>query len=147
MVHAGLSARLGTLVKKQGGSFDSNAWVSSSTLMWSTSDRLSNLLLNYKPDFVFIALGSNEVMLSKPEARALHVQKIVKQLQGRPCVWVGPPIWKHETGIVSVLEKHSTPCLFFNSSQLKIERQRDGIHPTAKGGSDWADAIWSQLIE
>ena len=147
MVHAGLSSRFGTLARKHGASIDTNAWISSSTLMWATSDRLNGLLSNYKPDVVFIALGSNEVMLGKPESRAVHIQKIVQQLKGRSCVWIGPPIWKHETGIVSVLRKNASPCLFVDSSQYSIERQSDGIHPNTRGGTDWANQVWQTVVE
>jgi acyl-CoA thioesterase-1 len=43
---------------------------------------------------------------------------------------------------VRVLREHVAPCKFFDSSDMKLERAGDGIHPTDKGGAAWAEAFW-----
>ena len=67
---------------------------------------------------------------------------IVARVGARPCVWIGPPPWLPEKGILGVVKDNAAPCRFFESSPLTLERQPDGIHPTARGGKAWADAVW-----
>ena len=145
MVNAGLGQRLERLIVDRGGTYAENHWSSSTTKKWSESERLPNLLFKHKPDVVFIALGSNEVYFLDKHA-AEHVQAIVKKLDGRPCVWIGPPVWKTQTGIVDAERDNSSPCAFFDSSTVKLERQKDGIHPSLKGGATWAEAVWSATV-
>lgn len=147
MVDAGFSQRLDKLVKERGGTLVHDAWTSASTTSWSKGDRLANLLAVHHPDVVIVALGANEVFLPAPEAVAPRVRSIVAKVAPRPCVWVSPPLWKGETGIVAVERANATPCGFFDSGDLKVERQKDGIHPTPKGGGDWADAVWAGIVE
>lgn len=142
MVDAGFAQRLGKLVEARGGVLFHDAWTSSSTTSWSKGARLDNLLALHKPDVVIIALGANEVFLPSPEAVAPRVRSIVQKVAPRSCLWVSPPLWKGETGIVDVERKNSTPCGFFDSGGIPVERAKDGIHPTPKGGSDWADAVF-----
>lgn len=145
MVNAGLGQRLEKLVKDRGGIYAENHWSSSTTKTWSESERLPNLLFKHKPDVVFIALGSNEVYYVDKHAEE-HIRAIVKKLGERPCVWVGPPVWKKQTGIVDAERQSSPPCAFFDSQTVEMDRQADGIHPSLKGGATWADAVWSATV-
>jgi lysophospholipase L1-like esterase len=147
MVDAGFAQRLQKLIEARGGTVVHDAWTSSSTTSWSKGERLDNLLAVHKPDVVIVALGANEVFLPSPEAVAPRVRSIVQKLAPRPCVWVSPPLWKGETGIVSVERANATPCGFYDSGMVQVERAKDGIHPTPKGGSDWADAVYAAIIE
>ncbi len=124
-----------------------SSWVSSTTSSWSKGDRLDNLLAVHRPDVVIVALGANEVFLPAPEAVAPRVRSIVQKFAARPCVWVSPPLWKGETGIVAVERANSAPCGFYDSGAVKVERAKDGIHPTPKGGNDWADAVFAAIVE
>jgi lysophospholipase L1-like esterase len=147
MVDAGFAQRLQKLVEARGATLVHDAWTSSSTTSWSKGDRLDNLLVVHRPDVVIVALGANEVFLPAPEAVAGRVRTIVNKLAPRPCIWVSPPLWKGETGIVGVERNNSAPCGFYDSGAVKVERAKDGIHPTPKGGSDWADAVFAAVVE
>ncbi len=147
MVDAGFAQRLQKLVESRGATLVHDSWVSSSTTSWSKGDRLDNLLVVHRPDVVIVALGANEVFLPAPEAVAPRVRTIVHKLAPRPCVWVSPPLWKGETGIVSVERTNAAPCSFYDSGAVKVERAKDGIHPTPKGGSDWAEAVFAAVVE
>ena len=147
MVDAGFGQRLKKLVEARGGTLVHDAWTSSSTTSWSKGERLDNLLVVHRPDVVIVALGANEVFLPAPEAVAPRVRSIVQKLAPRPCMWVSPPLWKGETGIVSVERANATPCGFYDSGSVQVERAKDGIHPTPKGGSDWADAVFAAIVE
>jgi len=145
MVNAGLGARLEKLVNERGGIFMKDSWTSSNTKTWAESERLTKLMDDIEPDVVFLVIGSNEVYLMDKQA-ASNVEKVVTKLEGRPCAWIGPPVWKGQNGIVEIERDHSSPCAFFDSSHLKLERQYDGIHPNTKGGATWADAVWEATV-
>ena len=147
MVDAGFGQHLQKLAEARGATLVHDAWTSSSTTSWSKGDRLDNLLVVHRPDVVIIALGANEVFLPSPEAVSSRVRAIVNKLAPRPCVWVSPPLWKGETGIVGVERANATPCGFYDSGVVKVERAKDGIHPTPKGGTDWADAVFAAIVE
>lgn len=147
MVDAGFAQRLQKLVEARGATLVHDSWVSSSTTSWSKGDRLDNLLVVHRPDVVIVALGANEVFLPAPEAVAPRVRAIVHKLAPRPCIWVSPPLWKGETGIVSVERANAAPCGFYDSGAVKVERAKDGIHPTPRGGSDWAEAVFAAVVE
>jgi hypothetical protein len=147
MAQSSISARLGELVKARGGTLEFDGWTSSTTAKWAAGDRLSRLLERVNPDVVFIVLGSNECFLGDPSKAVPHVKSIVSQLAGRACVWVGPPVWKGETGIVGVERDGSSPCAFYDSGKLAIERYDDGIHPSYKGGIHWGDEVWKAAVE
>jgi lysophospholipase L1-like esterase len=147
MVDAGFAQKLKKMVEARGGTLVHDAWTSATTSTWSKGDRLDNLLFVHKPDVVIVALGANEVFLPAPEAVAPRVRAIVSKLAPRSCFWVSPPLWKGETGIVAVEKANSAPCGFYDSGMVKVERAKDGIHPTPKGGGDWADAVWAAIVD
>jgi acyl-CoA thioesterase-1 len=145
MVNAGIGQRLRQLVTAMGGSVVLHSTHSTFTQTWANKDWIPRIMRADKPDVVIIVLGSNEVYWLSPHAPA-NIKKIVSSLEGRPCVWVGPPVWKGETGIVGAERDNSSPCTFFDSAPLKLQRQPDGIHPDMTGGRDWADAVWASTI-
>ncbi|MGK4005132.1 SGNH/GDSL hydrolase family protein [Sorangium sp. So ce1036] len=122
------------------------AETSSYTTTWAP--RMELLVANYQPDLVIISLGANEVEAFNPPAHAGAVRRIVKAIGGRPCVWVSPPLWRKDTGIIDVIRTSSAPCRFFDSDALvpgPIPRKRDKIHPNAEGGARWAEVFWRWL--
>ncbi len=145
MVVAGLGQRMEKLAKARGATYEENHWSSSNTKKWAESERLGNLLFKHKPDVVFITIGANEVYFKDKKAPE-YIRAIVEKLAGRPCVWIGPPVWKTQKGIVEDERDNSSPCLFFDSQHLKLERQPDGIHPSLDGGAAWADAVWDSTV-
>jgi lysophospholipase L1-like esterase len=143
---AGFSQRMRKLVEERGGRFFGDGWTSATTKSWATKDRLPNLLFLAKPDVVIVVLGANEVFLGAPEKMAPYVKSIVSTFSSKQCAWVSPALWKGETGIVAVTRANSSPCGFFDSGALKLDKQADGIHPTLKGGATWADTFWSTMV-
>jgi acyl-CoA thioesterase-1 len=119
--------------------------VSESIVSFDRSPRLAELARRHEPDIVVLTLGTNDALVPHPEAYAANVRNIVKRISTRECYWIGPPLWKPDTGIVAVLRENVAPCRFFDSSKLDLQRRSDGIHPTDKGGADWAAAFWAWL--
>ncbi|HEY4117163.1 MAG TPA: SGNH/GDSL hydrolase family protein [Byssovorax sp.] len=143
---AGFTKALKPRMKELGARYEVRAETSSFTTTWANKVEL--LVANTQPDLVIVTLGANEMQNIEPTTHAFAVRKIAQSIGGRPCVWVSPPLWKKDTGMMNVLRENSAPCRFFDSDvEVKepIPRQGDHVHPTDKGGAIWADAFWAWL--
>ncbi len=142
MVGGGLCKALAPKFKAEGTRFVRDVWESASILEFDESDRMQTLMKKHDPDLVLITLGANDVFNKHPEFLAKHIASIAKKVGHRDCVWIGPPLWKGDAGLVEVLRTSSAPCRFYDSQGLVLARAGDHIHPTDKGGEVWADAFW-----
>jgi lysophospholipase L1-like esterase len=139
----GIGPYLQKKVEAAGGRFINGQERSSTIIWWQGSGKLRALLSQYQPDIVFIALGSNEIFLSRPELRAPVIKEMVAELGRRPAFWIGPPSWKPDTGLVRVIDENFQSDHFYNSNDLKVARAADGKHPTAQGYQYWTELIWN----
>lgn len=130
-------------VEEAGGRFIDGHERSSTIVWWQGSGKLKELLSLHHPDIVFIALGSNEIFLQKPEQRAPLIKQMVEEIGAHPAYWIGPPSWKPDSGLVHVIEESFQPGHFYNSNDLKVPRAADGKHPTAQGYGTWTDLVWT----
>ena len=146
MVTSGLGVYLQERVVARGGKWFSISKGSSTTATWSDGGELSELITRLRPDIVLVVLASNELFVPNPEARRYAVRAIVSRIGSRPCLWIGPAPWLPEKGILGVVRSASSPCRFYDSSSLTLERQADRIHPTLLGGKAWADAVWQDAF-
>ena len=115
---------------------------------WAWSRDLPVLLANHDPDLVLITLGTNEIRIEDPTIRAKTIRKLVGRLEGRPCVWIAPPLWgRGDTGLLPVIRENCAPCVFMDTNALlpDIPRLRDKIHPTMKARRDWARFVLDWL--
>ena len=114
---------------------------------WASGTELPGYVARYNPDLVIVTLGANEFDLQNPEQRAGSVKRLVRELGGRPCVWVTPPRWKQDSGILAVIHENVKPCRFLDSDTVvhDLERKRDGIHPSDAAREVWADAVLAWL--
>ncbi len=120
------------------------AWLST----WSDQAGLETMMARYRPSLVLITLGANEMVDRTPERRAVLVRRLVRRLNGVPCVWVGHPVWRGVgPGLMHVVRRSCEPCRFFDSVPMSdtIRRQPDGIHPDKEGGALWAKAVFDWL--
>jgi lysophospholipase L1-like esterase len=115
---------------------------------WASGTELPLYVARYNPDLVIVTLGANEFELANPEQRASSVRKLVRVLGGRPCVWVSPPRWKQDTGILAVIRENVKPCRYLDSDAIvhDVPRKRDKIHPNDAGREAWADAVLAWLM-
>ena len=130
-----------------GAHYEVKAEQATYTVTWAA--KMDYLLQTWKPDLVIINLGANELANIEPEKHAPAVRKIAASVGDIPCVWVSPPSWRKDTGILEVIRTNTAPCRFFNSDTQvpqPIPRQGDKIHPNKEGGQMWADAFWKWLL-
>lgn len=138
----GLTRALEAKFAEEGAKLVRDYKVSESIASFDKSPKLKELLARHEPDIVILTLGTNDALVPYPQALAPHVQSIVKRIGARECYWMGPPLWKPDTGILAVIRENAGACRFYDASHLKLQRGGDGIHPTDKGGADWADQFW-----
>jgi anti-anti-sigma regulatory factor len=121
--------------------------VESSTLVWwSKNDTLAKLIEKYDPTYIIISLGSNELFVPKIEKRKPHLENILAQIGDIPFIWIAPPNWKEDTGINEMLVNTIGEKKVFFSKDLKMERMKDGAHPTWKAAFYWVDTISSWIM-
>jgi hypothetical protein len=146
-VFASFEQNLGPRFKAAGSAYVVSAKTATYTTTWAFDPDLDRLLQAH-PSLVLITLGANEADMPVPAEHAGAITRLVERV-GRvaPCVWVTPPMWKRDTGILEVIHEHAAPCLFYDSDAalLPIARQKDGIHPNAQGGALWASEFWEWL--
>jgi lysophospholipase L1-like esterase len=143
---AGFSQALKPKFQELGARYEVRSEQSSFTVTWA--GKMETLVAMTQPDLVIINLGANEMSNTDPPTHANAVRRIVKGIGDRPCVWVSPPSWKKDTGILDVIRQNTPPCRFFDSDEHvkePIARQSDHIHPNKEGGAVWAEAFWKWL--
>jgi len=116
---------------------------------WSYEGDIPKFVSNYRPDLVLITLGANEIEIPKPEERVKPIKHLVGTLGGRPCVWIAPPLWKPDTGLLQVIRDNIAPCRYLDSNALvhDLPRGRDKIHPSAEGRQIWAKIVFDWLAK
>jgi lysophospholipase L1-like esterase len=142
-----LGIELGKLLKQSGLRTSLETKTPSYIGEWAFGRALPKAISQYDPDLVLVTLGANEVEVPTPEQRIGPVQRLVKVLGDRPCVWILPPLWKRDTGIMQVIKDNAKPCQVLDSSTLvpSLPRGRDHIHPSTEGRLIWATAVLDWL--
>ena len=140
----GLAPRLGAYAAQNGHTLYSVIWYSSSSKVWGSCNKLAEYIKQFKPDYIFVSLGSNELFVKDIAAkRDRYVKNIIKQIGDIPYVWIGPPNWKPDTGINDLIAANAKPGCFFLTNGMKFDRNRDGAHPTRASSIVWMDSVAS----
>ncbi len=138
----GLNPRLAAYAKENGHTLNSVIWYSSTSKYWGTCDTLKVFLRKFKPTFIFISLGANELFVRNiAEERDAYVKNFLKQIGDIPYLWIGPPNWKKDTGINDLIEKNVKEGCFFLSNGMHFDRAKDGAHPTHASAALWLDSV------
>jgi hypothetical protein len=121
-------------------------WYGSSTKQWANSDTLNYFIAKFKPDFILIALGLNELFVNDIPKRTSYAANIKAKLEAArmPYYFIGPAAWVKDKGITSVLQS-TFGELFYPSHLLTLERAADGRHPSKNGGTLWFDRVASHM--
>ena len=144
----GLAPRLAKYCDKNGHTLVEVIWYSSSTKVWGESGRLKELIANYKPNYIFICLGANELYVPDiKHARRPYMKKILAEIGDIPYIWIGPPNWDEDTGINDLIEQEVEDGCFYLSAHDHFERSRDGAHPTRASAHQWMDRVVKWMSE
>lgn len=141
-----LSRRLDDYVLANGYTMQTVIWYGSTTEKWGMTQTLRHLIDEYKPSYLWICLGGNELFVRNLEERDAYIKLLMSQMGSLPFVWIGPPCWKKDTGINDLIRRNVGDGQFFDSSKLQLKRKADGRHPNHEAAARWGDevALWMQ---
>ncbi len=145
-----LSPRIAASAEENGHQMNTVIWYGSSTEVWATSGRAKECIQKYRPDYIIISLGGNELFVNDIIARRTkYVKQIVAEFADIPYVWIGPPNWKKDTGINKMIQSVVPKGNFYLSytPDQHYERAKDGAHPTPASAAKWADRICKWIVE
>lgn len=138
----GLYPRLAAYARHNGHELYAVIWYSSTSEIWGKSGRLKNYISRLEPDYVFICLGANELFVKDISSkRDRYVKTLIGEIGDIPYLWIGPPNWKPDTGINTLIAENAAPGTFFLSDGMKFERGKDGAHPTKESAAEWMDSV------
>ena len=144
----GLGPRLAAYAKHNGHTLVNIIWYSSTTEVWGRTDKLKGYINQFKPDYVFVCLGANELFVNNIKAkRQRYLDNMLAQIGSIPYVWIGPPNWKPDTGINDMLEATCAPGCFYLSNGQQFDRSKDGAHPTRASSSAWCDRVCEWVVK
>ena len=144
----GLSKRFGAYTSASSAELYAVIWYGSTTKKWGTTKRLTQYIHKIHPDFIIICLGGNELFIRDIEKnRQKYVQSIVSEIGEIPFIWIGPPNWKRDTEINSMIKSIVGENRFFYSAALDFDRAEDGMHPTRESAIIWMDEIIKWMDE
>ena len=123
-------------------------WYGSSTKQWASTDTLEYFYKKFKPDFILIALGLNELFVNDLEKRASYSKIIKYKLSqlGVPYYFIGPAAWVKDKGSINVIQGVFGE-LFYPSHLLKLDRAADGRHPSKAGAKSWFKEVAQRMTE
>ncbi len=138
----GLSPRLAAYAKENGHKMNTVIWYSSTSNVWGECDTLKTFIRRFRPTYVFICLGANELFVRDiAKKRDKYVKTILSQIGDIPYLWIGPPNWKEDTGINDLIATNAKPGCFFLSNGMHFDRAKDGAHPTRSSAVQWMDSV------
>ena len=140
---AGISLEFKKMFPKAGLSYVSHT-MTSAGLHTVAEDRIvEKMVKRYSPDLVIIQLGTNNLTVPHPEVYIPDIKSILAQVGHRGCYWIGPISLKFpERGMRGILRDNVSPCVFYDSYDLTLERQSDGLHPSQKAAIFWSGAFF-----
>ena len=138
----GLSPRLAAYAQQNNHKLFTVIWYSSSSRIWATSQNIEKYIEKFKPTYIFICLGANELFIKNiAELREGYVKTIIEKLGDIPYVWIGPPNKQKDTGINDLLKKTVPADKFFLTKGMKFNYFEDQIHPTRASAIEWMDSV------
>lgn len=138
----GLSPRMAAYAKENGHKMYTVVWYSSTSNVWGSCDTLRTFIRRFKPTYILLCLGANELFVKDIEKkRDRYVKTILKQIGDIPYLWIGPPNWKPDTGINRLIASNVREGSFFLSDGMEFDRTKDGAHPTRSSAAQWMDSI------
>ncbi len=123
-------------------------WYSSQTEWYGKYDTLKYFIRKFKPTYVMLVIGANELFVPNIQAkRDKFVKRILKQIDTIKYVWIGPPNWKDDTGINDMIIRNVGEKRYYPSKNLTYKRFKDGAHPTHESASMWMDSVASWVMK
>lgn len=98
---------MGDYAKENGHTLYTVIWYSSTTEKWAETQTLEHFVDEYKPTYILLCLGSNELFVNDLDVRNEYIKTIVRKLSRYPFVWIGPADWNSDTGIIDLIASNA----------------------------------------
>jgi len=116
-------------------------WNSASILNYAYSDTVVKVIEKYKPTYIFIVLGLNEMYVRDLSKRQKAAAILARKLEGIPYTWVGPANYMEDYGINNVFMQAAKSGAFYLTKQLSLPKGKDKRHPNKEGYKIWMDSL------
>ena len=122
-------------------------WSSATSLNFAKSDTISKIIKRYRPTFVFVLFGLNEVLAKDYSTRKALARQFQKRLNGLPYAWIGPTNWGYDYVVTDAFQAAADSAAFFSSKHLILPKATDGRHPSLPGYRIWMGNVANWLQE
>lgn len=118
-------------------------WNSATILNFAYADTVTKIIKKYKPTYIFLVVGLNELYAKDISKRKTAAMALAKKLEGIRYSWIGPANYVKDYGINNVFLSSAAPGSFFSSKDLNLPKGSDNRHPNTEGYKIWMDTIAS----
>lgn len=116
-------------------------WNSAGIFNYAYSDTVVKIIEKYKPTYIFIVLGLNEMYARDLSKRQKAAAVLARKLEGIPYTWVGPANYMEDYGINNVYKQAAKSGAFYLTKQLTLPKGKDKRHPNKEGYRIWMDSL------
>lgn len=120
-------------------------WYSATVFNFGRSDTIDKIIARFKPTYIFLVFGLNELYARDLKARKIAANLLAKKLRNIPYAWIGPANWDEDYGINRVFKSSADSGSFFLTRNLTLTRAGDGRHPDIQGYRIWMDSVANWL--
>ncbi len=120
-------------------------WYSATVFNFGRSDTIDKIIARFKPTYIFLVFGMNELYARDLKARKIAANLLAKKLRNIPYAWIGPANWDEDYGINRVFKSSADSGSFFLTRNLTLTRAGDGRHPDIQGYRIWMDSVANWL--
>lgn len=120
-------------------------WNSATILNLAYSDTIAKTIIKYKPTYVFIVVGLNEMYAKDLDNRRKAAQILAKKISGIPYTWIGPANYREDYGINMVFKESAELGTFYLTKNLNLPKGQDKRHPSKDGYRIWMDSVASWI--
>ena len=118
-------------------------WNAATILNFAYADTVSKIISQYKPTYVFLVIGLNELYAKDIAKRKVAADIVANKLNGTRYTWIGPANYVSDRGINDVFISAAARGSFFSSKNLNLPKGSDNRHPSVEGYRIWMDTIAS----
>jgi hypothetical protein len=120
-------------------------WNSASIFNLAYSDTITKIIEKYKPTYLFLVIGLNELYAKDLNKRKMAADLFAKKISNIPYSWIGPANYRQDFGINKVFSSSADSGCFFLTNDMELPRGEDGRHPNKLGYKLWMDSIASWI--
>jgi hypothetical protein len=120
-------------------------WYSATVFNFGRSDTIDKIIARFKPTYIFLVFGLNELYARDLKARKIAANQLAKKLRNIPYAWIGPANWDEDYGINRVFKSSADSGTYFLTKNLTLTRAGDGRHPDVQGYRVWMDSVANWL--